>query len=253
MATSQLYSTQEGTAARAACRELPSVWGDAGDRLRRTVRGRGLRGSRFRRCRAGPGAHRGGGRRPLHRAFARRHPRAHRRSARRRNGRCLGGAVRTAPPGGGGRAGLSPPRSARGTRRDHLPTCVVSCAHTTGCATPLGRTGLYERFGGRIHSATVVPRGEPAPDLFRYAARRMGVDPAARVVVGDGRPGAQAARAAGLRAFGHAGGLTPAEQFHAPSPSSSTACASCPSPLGERRPTPTRPARRPPARPSPGA
>lgn len=80
----------------------------------------------------------------------------------------------------------------------------------------LGRTGLYERFAGRIHSATEVSRGKPAPDLFLHAARRMGVDPAACAVVEDSRPGVQAARAAGMRAFGYAGGLTPAGRLEGP-------------------------------------
>ncbi|WP_406306970.1 HAD family phosphatase [Streptomyces sp. NBC_00885] len=54
---------------------------------------------------------------------------------------------------------------------------------------------------------------DAAPDLFLYAAEKMGVDPAACVVVEDSRPGVQAARAAGMRAFGYAGGLTPAERL----------------------------------------
>lgn len=97
-----------------------------------------------------------------------------------------------------------------------LPTCVASSGSHEGMRHTLGRTGLYERFAGRIHSATEVARGKPAPDLFLYAAQRMGVDPAACAVVEDSRPGVQAARAAGMRAFGYAGGLTPAEQLEGP-------------------------------------
>ncbi|MFZ3468864.1 HAD family hydrolase [Streptomyces sp. 4.24] len=97
-----------------------------------------------------------------------------------------------------------------------LPTCVASSGSHEKMRHTLGRTGLYERFAGRIHSATEVSRGKPAPDLFLHAARRMGVDPAACVVVEDSRPGVQAARAAGMRAFGYAGGLTRAEQLEGP-------------------------------------
>ncbi|WTS98363.1 HAD family hydrolase [Streptomyces sp. NBC_00096] len=97
-----------------------------------------------------------------------------------------------------------------------LPTCVASSGSHEKMRHTLGRTGLYERFAGRIHSATEVSRGKPAPDLFLYAARRMGVDPAACAVVEDSRPGVQAARAAGMRAFGYAGGLTPASQLEGP-------------------------------------
>ncbi|MFK0257955.1 HAD family hydrolase [Streptomyces sp. NPDC090445] len=94
-----------------------------------------------------------------------------------------------------------------------LPTCVASSGSHEKMRHTLGRTGLYDRFAGRIHSATEVARGKPAPDLFLYAARQMGVDPAACAVVEDSRPGVEAARAAGMRAFGYAGGLTPAERL----------------------------------------
>ncbi|MFI6644798.1 HAD family hydrolase [Streptomyces sp. NPDC050504] len=97
-----------------------------------------------------------------------------------------------------------------------LPTCVASSGSHDKMRHTLGRTGLYEHFAGRIFSATEVDRGKPAPDLFLHAARRMGVDPAACAVVEDSRPGVLAARAAGMRAFGYAGGLTPAERLEGP-------------------------------------
>ncbi|MQS11669.1 HAD family hydrolase [Streptomyces kaniharaensis] len=97
-----------------------------------------------------------------------------------------------------------------------LPTCVASSGSHEKMRHTLGRTGLYEHFAGRIFSATEVGRGKPAPDLFLHAARTMGVDPAACVVVEDSLPGVQAARAAGMRAFGYAGGLTPADRLAGP-------------------------------------
>ncbi|MFF3413672.1 HAD family hydrolase [Streptomyces sp. NPDC002698] len=97
-----------------------------------------------------------------------------------------------------------------------LPACVASSGSHDKMRHTLGRTGLYGYFAGRIFSATEVGRGKPAPDLFLHAARRMGVDPSACAVIEDSRPGVQAARAAGMRAFGYAGGLTPAEQLEGP-------------------------------------
>ncbi|MEV7547200.1 HAD family hydrolase [Streptomyces sp. NPDC089915] len=97
-----------------------------------------------------------------------------------------------------------------------LPTCVASSGSHDKMRHTLGRTGLYERFAGRIHSASEVAHGKPAPDLFLHAARRMGVDPAACVVVEDSRPGVLAARAAGMRSLGYAGGLTPARLLEGP-------------------------------------
>ncbi len=94
-----------------------------------------------------------------------------------------------------------------------LPTCVASNGSHDKMRHTLGRTGLYERFAGRIYSATEVSRGKPAPDLFLHAAQQMGVDPEACVVVEDSQPGVHAARAAGMRTFGYAGGLTPAERL----------------------------------------
>jgi len=97
-----------------------------------------------------------------------------------------------------------------------LPTCVASSGDHDKIRYTLGITGLYERFAGRIFSARDVVRGKPAPDLFLHAAARMGVDPAACAVVEDSRYGIEAARAAGMPAFGFAGGLTPAERLRGP-------------------------------------
>ena len=90
-----------------------------------------------------------------------------------------------------------------------IPTCVASSGTHDKIRFTLGLTGLYERFAGRIFSVSEVARGKPAPDLFLHAARRMGVAPAGCAVVEDSPYGVEAARAAGMRAFGYAGGLAP--------------------------------------------
>ena len=97
-----------------------------------------------------------------------------------------------------------------------LPSCVASSTSHEGLRHTLGLTGLYERFAGRIFSASEVARGKPAPDLFLHAARSLGVEPRRCVVVEDSRYGVAAARAAGMRAFGYCGGLTPAEWLAGP-------------------------------------
>jgi HAD superfamily hydrolase (TIGR01509 family) len=97
-----------------------------------------------------------------------------------------------------------------------LPTCVASSGTHDKIRFTLGLTGLYDRFAGRIFSASEVARGKPAPDLFLHAAKRLGVDPAACAVVEDSRYGVEAARAAGMLAFGYAGGLTPAGKLAGP-------------------------------------
>jgi HAD superfamily hydrolase (TIGR01509 family) len=91
-----------------------------------------------------------------------------------------------------------------------LETCVASSGTHEKMRRTLAATGLYERFAGRIFSATEVEHGKPAPDLFLYAAERMAVTPAACAVVEDSPFGVQAACAAGMRAFAYAGGVMPA-------------------------------------------
>lgn len=90
-------------------------------------------------------------------------------------------------------------------------TCVASSGTYEKIRFTLGLTGLLPRFEDRIFSAVDVENGKPAPDLFLHAASRMGVPPSRCVVIEDSRFGVEAARAAGMHAFGYCGGLTPAE------------------------------------------
>jgi beta-phosphoglucomutase-like phosphatase (HAD superfamily) len=76
--------------------------------------------------------------------------------------------------------------------------------------------GARRAAAGRIFSAAEVAEGKPAPDLFLHAAARLGADPAACAVVEDSRYGVEAARAAGMRAFGYTGGLTPPDRLAGP-------------------------------------
>jgi len=96
------------------------------------------------------------------------------------------------------------------------PTCVASGGSHEMLRHTLGLTGLYDRFEGRIFSASEVAEGKPAPDLFLHAAARLGAEPAACAVVEDSRYGVEAARAAGMRAFGYTGGLTPPDRLAGP-------------------------------------
>ena len=68
----------------------------------------------------------------------------------------------------------------------------------------LGQHGLIDRFRGHLYSGQALGRPKPAPDLYLHAAGRLGVEPAACVVVEDSAAGARAARAAGMRCFGYA-------------------------------------------------
>lgn len=90
-----------------------------------------------------------------------------------------------------------------------LPTCIASSGSQEKLTLTLGLTGLYERFAGRIFSADEVERAKPDPDLFFYAAERMGVVPERCVVVEDSPWGVAAARAAGMSALGYAADAEP--------------------------------------------
>ncbi len=50
-----------------------------------------------------------------------------------------------------------------------------------------------------------VAHGKPAPDIFLAAAAKLGLPPAACVVVEDAPVGIEAARAAGMAAIGYVG------------------------------------------------
>jgi HAD superfamily hydrolase (TIGR01509 family) len=84
-----------------------------------------------------------------------------------------------------------------------VPFCVASSGDHEKMNTTLGITGLLPRFAGRIFSVTQVARGKPAPDVYLFAARQLGVEPSACVVVEDTPPGVQAGVAAGMTVFGY--------------------------------------------------
>jgi HAD superfamily hydrolase (TIGR01509 family) len=97
-----------------------------------------------------------------------------------------------------------------------LPTCVASSGTHDKMRFTLGHTGLYDRFAGRIFSATQVAHGKPAPDLFLFAAEQMGAPPQRCVVVEDSAFGVAAARAAGMHVLAYAGGVTSATKLAGP-------------------------------------
>jgi len=90
--------------------------------------------------------------------------------------------------------------------RLELPFCVASSSQMERIELSLELTGLREKFGSHVFSASMVSHGKPAPDLFLHAARHMGAAPAQCLVVEDSPAGIQAAKAAGMRVFAFTGG-----------------------------------------------
>ncbi|MBZ6079425.1 HAD family hydrolase [Streptomyces olivaceus] len=96
---------------------------------------------------------------------------------------------------------------------DGVAYCVASSGSHERIRVGHRKTGLDRWFDdGRIFSSQDVGRGKPAPDLFLYAAERMGVAPARCVVVEDSPLGVQAAVAAGMDVYGFTG-MTPAARL----------------------------------------
>ncbi|MET9577320.1 HAD family hydrolase [Streptomyces sp. DT199] len=96
---------------------------------------------------------------------------------------------------------------------DGVPYCVASSGSHERIRVGHRTTGLDRWFDEeRIFSSQDVGRGKPAPDLFLYAAERMGVAPQRCVVVEDSPLGVRAAVAAGMDVYGFTA-MTPADKL----------------------------------------
>jgi len=87
-------------------------------------------------------------------------------------------------------------------RHSHLPHCIASSSSADRLALSLEVLRLTEEFDGIVFSADLVPRGKPHPDIFLYAADKIGVAPAHCLVIEDSRSGVLAGVAAGMTVLG---------------------------------------------------
>ena len=92
-------------------------------------------------------------------------------------------------------------------RRGHR-MAVASQSPLARVRMSLEVAGLDEFFGDNICVTSMVPRPKPAPDIYLFAAGRLGAQPAECVVVEDSPAGAAAALGVGMRAVGYAPALT---------------------------------------------
>jgi HAD superfamily hydrolase (TIGR01509 family) len=87
-----------------------------------------------------------------------------------------------------------------------VPFCVATSSSPRRAAMSLALTGLAGRVGDRLFTASQVQHGKPAPDLFLFAAARMGADPARTLVIEDSLTGLRAGLAAGMTVWHFTGG-----------------------------------------------
>ena len=78
-----------------------------------------------------------------------------------------------------------------------LPCAVVTSTRRERALFKLERCGLLAHFRDVV-TGSDVEHPKPAPDIYRLAAQRLGVDPARCVVLEDSAPGVRAALAAGM-------------------------------------------------------
>ncbi|WP_427162061.1 HAD family hydrolase [Aliinostoc sp. HNIBRCY26] len=85
----------------------------------------------------------------------------------------------------------------------NLPICVASSGPIDKIQLALRVTNLLPRFAGCIFSSYEIGSWKPAPDLFLYAAKTMGVQPQFCTVVEDSILGVRAGIAAGMKVLGY--------------------------------------------------
>lgn len=91
--------------------------------------------------------------------------------------------------------------------KGRLPFCVASNGERQSVLSSLALAGILDRYVAEKHVFTKnqVARGKPAPDLFLFAAEKMGADPARCLVVEDSVAGVTAGVAAGMAVMGFTG------------------------------------------------
>ena len=87
-----------------------------------------------------------------------------------------------------------------------VPRCIASSSSHDWLNFCVDRFDYRQHFGANIFSATDVPNGKPAPDIFLHAAAVMRVAPEQALVIEDSPAGIRGAKAAGMTAIGFLGG-----------------------------------------------
>ncbi|CAD5272195.1 HAD family hydrolase [Alteromonas sp. 38] len=90
--------------------------------------------------------------------------------------------------------------------RLNVPYCLATSSSAERTEYALSCTGLSQYFTGNIFTRSLVKHGKPAPDLFLYAAEKMGVTPKQCIVIEDSPAGIEAGIAANMQVIHYTGG-----------------------------------------------
>jgi HAD superfamily hydrolase (TIGR01509 family) len=83
-----------------------------------------------------------------------------------------------------------------------LPRCIASSSSAERLQLCTDVLAIGHHFPNTVFSADLVPRGKPHPDIFLYAADKIGVAPEHCLVIEDSPNGVRAGLAAGMCVVG---------------------------------------------------
>ncbi|MDO6569192.1 HAD family phosphatase [Alteromonas sp. 1_MG-2023] len=87
-----------------------------------------------------------------------------------------------------------------------VPYCLATSSSPERTEHALSCTGLAPYFTNNLYTRSLVKRGKPAPDLFLYAAEKMGFAPEQCIVIEDSPAGIEAGLAANMQVIHYTGG-----------------------------------------------
>jgi len=85
-----------------------------------------------------------------------------------------------------------------------VPFCVASSGPVDKIKLNLTTTNLMEKFENRIFSSYEIGSWKPNPEIFEYAANKMGFKPDECAIIEDSLAGVRAGRKGGFDVFGFA-------------------------------------------------
>ena len=83
-----------------------------------------------------------------------------------------------------------------------IPFCVASSGPLKKIELNLKKTKLFKHFKGNIFSSYEIGSWKPEPEIFIYAAQKMGFRPNECLVIEDSIAGIRAAKKGGFNVFG---------------------------------------------------